>query len=283
MNYRHAFHAGNFADVLKHVVLARILVYLIRKPAPLRYIDTHAGIGWYDLGGNEASRTGEWRDGIGRIDPETMPIEVGALLAPYLGAVGQRDANGRPLSYPGSPALAHDLLRPSDRLFLCERHPEDAAALRAAFKGDKRTKIVIEDGYRSLLSVVPPPERRGLVLIDPPFEEKAEFDALANGFAAAYRKWPTGTYLIWHPVKDQVQVRRFHQHLRSLAIADWMTVILRRDEPPGEPGRLSGSGLVVVNPPYTLLAELDLLLPFLAARLGDTSTPRWHWQAQREA
>ena len=193
MNYRHAFHAGNFADVLKHVVLSRILAYLTRTPTPIRDSATHAGIGWYDLEAPAAERTGEWRDGVGRLTGRVPPDGLRELLAPYLDAVGPCDAAGRPLAYPGSPAIAQQILRPIDRLLLCELHPEDARQLRDATRRDRRVKVLPVDGYAALKGAVPPPERRGLVLVDPSFEDRAEFEALTDAFAEAYRRWPPGS------------------------------------------------------------------------------------------
>ena len=185
MNYRHAFHAGNFADVMKHAVLARILVYLTQKDAPLRFIDTHAGAGRYDLRSAEAKRSPEWRDGIARVLKASPPAPIAALLEPYLRAIGPHDAGGMPASYPGSPAIAQALLRPQDRIALCEAHPEEKEKLVAALGRDARLSIVGTDGYVALNAYCPPKERRGLVLIDPPFEEPDELkhveEALARG------------------------------------------------------------------------------------------------------
>src|ERR1044072_2221311 len=196
MNYRHAFHAGNFADVVKHAVLARIVTYLKEKPAAFRVIDTHAGAGTYDLTGAEASRTGEWRGGIGKLIATDPPQPARALLAPYLDAVAPFNpvaAQAESLKvYPGSPALVRHWLRAQDRMIACEAEPAAARALADRMRGDNRVKTVTIDGYTALNPYVPPKERRGLVLIDPPFEQPDEFNALARGLSAAYRKWPTG-------------------------------------------------------------------------------------------
>src|SRR3954468_1202756 len=169
MNYRHAYHAGNFADVFKHVVIARILARLMRKETPLRLIDTHAGAGIYSLDAEEAHRTGEWRDGVGRVLDASPSTEVADILAPWLQLVSPM-AQAEPRLYPGSPRLAQALLRPQDRLVLIEKHPVDARYLHQAIEGDRRCKALTGDGWSLLLGLVPPPERRGLVLIDPPFE-----------------------------------------------------------------------------------------------------------------
>ena len=215
MNYRHAFHAGNFADVFKHAILARILAYLTLKPAPLRFVDTHAGLGLYDLSGDAATRTGEWRHGIGRIAAAVPPPELVEILAPYLGAVGPAGPGGTWLSYPGSPAVAQWVLRPEDRLTLCELHPEDGEALRRNMGRDRRVRVVTGDGYASLKAVLPPPERRGLVLVDPPFEKPGEFDTLLAALGAAHARWPTGSYMVWYPLKDRAAVGRFANGLAA--------------------------------------------------------------------
>jgi 23S rRNA (adenine2030-N6)-methyltransferase len=274
MNYRHAFHAGNFADVFKHALLARILVYLMRKPAPLRYIDTHAGIGRYDLAGEQASRSGEWRDGIGRLAAASPPPAVASLLAPYLDAIGPIGANGQPRSYPGSPALAQHLLRKDDRLLLCELHGADGAALRSTMARDRRVKVLAVDGYQGLKASVPPLERRGVVLIDPPFEDPAEDKLLAAALADAIRRWPTGTYALWYPIKTEPRAAALLRDLRASGVRHVLETELFREPGPG----LRGSGLFVVNPPYTLKAEAEVLLSFLAACFENAGS-RWHWRA----
>lgn len=272
MNYRHAFHAGNFADVFKHALLSRILVYLGRKPAPFRYIDTHAGLGRYDLAGDEATRTGEWRAGIGRLCAAVHPPAIEALLRPYLDAVGSLTDDGRPLDYPGSPALAQSLLRDGDRLLLAELHPDDAATLRVAMGRDKRVKILMRDGYEVLNAAIPAPERRGVVLIDPPFEVPDEFNRLAAALAGACRKWATGTYAVWYPIKEAAPLAAFYDRLDGLNLPPACRLELARETPaPG--AALRGCGLLVINPPYLLADEARQLLPYLAQVLGQADAP----------
>src|SRR5258705_1072274 len=201
MNYRHAFHAGSFADVVKHAVLARILVHLRTKPAAFRVIDTHAGAGLYDLAGPEASRSAEWRAGIQRLLASPLPEQARALLAPYLDVVAALSPGGRLAAYPGSPALARALLRPQDRLIACELEPGAAAALAHNLGGDRRVKLVTIDGWVALNAYMPPVERRGLVIIDPPFEDDGDFMRLARAIEGAHRKWAGGSYLLWYPIK----------------------------------------------------------------------------------
>jgi 23S rRNA (adenine2030-N6)-methyltransferase len=263
MNYRHAYHAGNFADVFKHAILARILDYLMRKDAPLRYLDTHAGIGRYDLSGDEASRTGEWRDGIARVKLAEKPPEIEALLAPWLTAVGPCNADGMPDSYPGSPALAQTMLRAKDRLTLCELHSRDSAALRRAMGRDRRVKALAIDGYMALNAYVPPAERRGLALVDPPFEAVDEFDRLGTAFAGAYAKWPTGVYALWHPVKDAGVVNRFYDRLAACGAEKILQLELAVAAPSPD-GRLVSNGMAIINPPFVLAQEARVLLPWLA-------------------
>ena len=275
MNYRHAFHAGNFADVFKHVLLSRILVYLGRKPAPFRYIDTHAGLGRYDLAGDAATRTGEWRAGIGRLCAAEHPPAVRGLLAPYLELVGPLVEDGRPLDYPGSPAVAQALLRDGDRLLLAELHPTDAAALRRAMGRDKRVKVLERDGYAVLNAAVPPPERRGLVLLDPPFEVPDEFDRLAEALAGACRKWATGTYAVWYPIKEPAPLDVFYRRLGGLALPPACRLELARDAASAE-APLRGCGLLVINPPFVLAEESRAILPHLGAVLGGTPATPFH-------
>ncbi len=202
MNYRHAFHAGNFADVVKHAVLARVVAQLREKQTAFRIIDTHAGAGVTDLTGPEASRTGEWRNGIGRLVAAELEPPIRALLAPYLDAVAGYNPPGRLRAYPGSPLLAASWLRPQDRLIACEVVPQAARALTQALQTDRRAKVIPIDGWTALAAYLPPKERRGLVLIDPPFEAPGELDRLPEDLARAHRKWATGIYLLWYPVKN---------------------------------------------------------------------------------
>jgi 23S rRNA (adenine2030-N6)-methyltransferase len=270
MNYRHGFHAGNFADVFKHAMLARILVYLTRKDAPLRYIDTHAGAGRYDLAAEAARRSPEWRDGVARIVKARPPAEVAARLRPYLDAVGPCDDDGRPASYPGSPALAQSLLRPQDRLALCEAHPEEREALVAALGRDRRLSIVATDGYVALNAYVPPKERRGLVLIDPPFEEPDERTRVETALANALTKWPRGTYVLWRPIKASLEDARFLNAIAALGAPNILRLELDVGAvAPGahSPNPLSRTGLLIVNPPFELIEEARVLMPWLAQAL----------------
>jgi 23S rRNA (adenine2030-N6)-methyltransferase len=275
MNYRHAFHAGNFADVLKHAVLARILVHLGDKAAAFRVIDTHAGAGLYDLAAAPATRTGEWRDGIGRLLDATLPDDIRALLAPYLAAVAAANPGGGLRRYPGSPLIALGLMRPQDRLVACELEPGAAAALTAQLRRDTRARAVKIDGWTALNAYVPPKERRGVVLIDPPYEDKHEFARVAASLAAAQRKWATGIFLLWYPIKDRAGPDQLAAALRRGATAQISSKILRVElarTPYDPPGRLSSTGLIIVNPPWRLADELEQLLPPLLSVLVPPAT-----------
>lgn len=272
MNYRHAFHAGNFADVIKHIVLVRILTHLQDKPAAFRVIDTHAGAGLYDLTGPEATRSGEWLTGIARVMQARFSDPVQALVGPYLDIVRAFNAPGQLTAYPGSPLIARALLRPQDKLVACEVEVGARKSLIGALRHDEQGRVVDLDGWTALPAFVPPNERRGLVLVDPPFEAGDEFDRLAGGFAAAFAKWPSGSYMLWYPVKQ----RRATDALAQ-AVARTISAKLAPDKvvriefsvaPQAADGRLVSAGLLVVNPPWTLVGELKALLPELEKPLG---------------
>ena len=265
MNYRHAFHAGNFADVLKHLVLTRVLAHLGLKPAPYRAIDTHAGLGFYDLTADEAGRTAEWVDGWGRLD-DPFPQAVEDLLAPYRAAVAAVRARHGATTYPGSPALIREFLRAEDQGVFVELHPEDHAVLRERFNGHARTKVLHLDGWTALNAMIPPPERRGLVLIDPPYEVAGEIDRLGAHLARAVAKWPTGVFLAWYPIKTLAAVDRMVAALDGALTRPALRLDLMIDRP--DDTRLTGNGLIVVNPPWRLAEEAALFLPALAERLA---------------
>jgi 23S rRNA (adenine2030-N6)-methyltransferase len=285
LNYRHAFHAGNFADVVKHVVLTRILLYLQDKPAAFRVIDTHAGAGLYDLTDEEAARGGEWREGIGRVLRADFPAEVAALLKPYLDIVSAFNASAELRAYPGSPLIARALLRPQDSLVACELEPLARRQLIDRLRRDKQARVVDLDGWTALTAFVPPNERRGLVLIDPPFEQKHEFERLAEKFAAAFAKWPTGIYQLWYPMKDLKAARELGLKVaRAVAARSPTTsrgnerclrIELSTGRAPDAGAVLHTTGLLIVNPPWMLARELETILPALAAVLGRAQTARF--------
>lgn len=296
MNYRHAFHAGNFADVLKHVVLTLCLARLNAKPNPWRYIDTHAGVGGYDLTSDEARRSPEWRDGVLRVweAASTAPEPVREGLEPYLACVRHANRQGALQTYPGSPEIAAMMARDTDALRLCELHEESFDRLSAALGRDHRVKIEQRDGYEALVAYLPPPERRGLVLIDPPFEAgradaKSDYVWTVRALRKALKRWPEGTYLIWRPIKDIDAVEAFDAEIATLAIEEcglspeklmvadlWVRAL--------GSGALAGAGLIILNPPFGLAEKLDNILPWLAETLDQSpkgKAPQSGWRLQQ--
>jgi 23S rRNA (adenine2030-N6)-methyltransferase len=257
MNYRHAFHAGNFADCVKHALLVWLMDALRRKPAPVFVLDTHAGIGQYDLASEAALRTNEAREGILRLLATAPPV-----LARYLGLVRQLGP------YPGSPVLIRALLRDADRMACCELHPEDAAALRRRFARDRQVSVHLRDGWEALGALLPPKEKRGLVLIDPPFEDPDEFQRLARGLRTGSGRFGHGVFAAWYPVKHLAPERALHIALRDSGIRDIVAARFCLREPT-DPGRLNGCGLVVVNPPYPFETEASAILSALYSSLVD--------------
>ena len=274
MNYRHAYHAGNFADVVKHAVISRLIEYLKLKEKAFRVIDTHAGTGLYDLSGAEAQKTGEWKGGIGRLVEAKLEAKAAALLAPYLSAVRAAGGDGALQSYPGSPLIARRLLRKQDRLSAIELHPQDAVRLKTLFQGDYQTRVMELDGWLALGAHLPPKEKRGLVLVDPPFEEQGEFARLADGLAKAHGRWPGGIYALWYPIKDRAAVAAFRLELASAGIPKMLDIVFEIGPAPSVPA-LYGSGMVVVNPPFTLEDELQVMLPALLEILAVEKPGRW--------
>jgi 23S rRNA (adenine2030-N6)-methyltransferase len=241
MNYRHAFHAGNFADVVKHALLARVIAHLCKKEQAFRVIDTHAGTGLTDLAGDEARRGAEWQDGIGRVWQHPFAADA---------------------CYPGSPQLIRHWLRPQDRLIACELEPDAARALSRNLQGDARIKAIAIDGWTALNAYIPPKEKRGLVLIDPPYEQENELQRAADAIGAAHRKWSGGIILLWYPVKDAREITRFIKQLAAMHLTKSLQIQLSRTGMTDT--RLRGTGLIVVNAPWTLQAEAQILLPALS-------------------
>jgi 23S rRNA (adenine2030-N6)-methyltransferase len=267
MNYRHAFHAGNFADVMKHIVLVRLIAYLKLKPGAFRVIDTHAGVGRYSLTGDEARRSPEWMKGIGRLLKAELPQRAQALIQPYLDVIAAENPNGTLARYPGSPLIARRLFRAQDRLSALELHPKDAEALAAVFAGDIQARGTALDGWLALGAYVPPKEKRGLVLVDPPFEEAGEWQRMVEGLARAHRKWATGIYALWYPLKEPREVNAFAADLKASGIRRMLRAELLVGRPVA--GTFYGSGMIVVNPPYVLEDELRAILPALVGALAE--------------
>ncbi len=267
MNYRHAYHAGNFADVVKHVILSRVLTYMKLKPLPFRVIDTHAGCGTYDLEGVEPNKTGEWKDGIGRLLDCDIPADAALLLQPYLAAVASVNAAGVLKNYPGSPVIARFLMRPSDHLVANELHADDFLILKSTMDRTADTKVLNLDAWLAVKSLLPPPERRGVILIDPPFEKPDEFAALTQATAEAIKRFATGVYIIWYPVKRLDLADRFTAAAAKLGSGKMLDIRLSVAEPFAGLG-LTQTGIAIINPPFNLRAELECLMPFLVDCMG---------------
>lgn len=282
MNYRHIYHAGNFADVFKHAVLARLVTYLKGKEKAFRVVDTHAGTGFYDLHSQAAQKTGEWQNGIGRLMEATPDTQAAHLLAPYLDAVRAFNPAGGITRYPGSPAVVRHLLRRQDRLTAIELHEEDGAVLREHFSGDHQVRVIALDGWLALGAHLPPKEKRGLVLVDPPFEVPGEFSRMSEGLLQAHRRWPGGTYCLWYPLKADGASRAFHADLKASGIAK-ISCVEHWVRDLATPTGLNGSGLIVVNPPFTLADELAAFMPALTETLRqDQKAGYRHFQISGE-
>jgi 23S rRNA (adenine2030-N6)-methyltransferase len=255
--------------VFKHAVFTRILIHLREKSTPFRVIDTHAGAGVYDLFGPEANRSGEWRRGIGRLMNVNLTAGVRALLAPYLNAVMSFNPTPELRRYPGSPRLALNLMRAQDRLIACELEPNAAAALIRDLRSDQRAKVVALDGWTGLNAYVPPKERRGLVIIDPPYEERKEFVRAASSIESAHRKWQTGCFMLWYPIKARSDPDGLAKRIRRTGIGKVLRAELLLMAP--HPDRLTGAGLIIISPPWTLESELGQILPALVSGLGQAA------------
>ena len=269
MNYRHGYHAGNFADLLKHTALCELLRLLTSKDKKLFVLDTHAGAGGYDLAADKARRTGEAEAGIVRLLGEGKAGMPGAV-ARYLASVQAYDrkfgaAGGTLRRYPGSPRLIRAALRPGDRFVACEKHPEEALLLKREFAGDRAVEVSPSDGYHALKALLPPPERRGLILVDPPFEATDEFEVLLRALRHGLRRFATGCYAVWYPIKDEEAVRSF---MVSLAETRPLVLELRLGHDAVAAGKLAACGLAVINPPWKFEEAMREALPWIAARLG---------------
>src|SRR6202140_4782919 len=285
MNYRHAFHAGGFADVVKHIVLVRMLSYLQDKPAAFRVIDTHAGAGLYDLTGDEASRGGEWLTGIARLMQARFSETTMPLVAPYLDIVRAFNPQRDLTIYPGSPLIARARLRPQDRLTACEGEPKARKLLIAALRRDTQARVVDLDGWTALPAFVPPKERRGLILIDPPYEQKDEVERVAEGFAEAFAKWPTGSYRAGYPVKSRRASDSLARHVAGVVGAGATPGKCLRLEfsvaPQAAEAGLTSAGVLIVHPPWTLAGELRAILPELEKPLGRGGASRFRLETPK--
>lgn len=259
LSYRHSFHAGNHADVLKHTVQSLIIESLKEKDKPFLYLDTHAGAGRYQLSGEHAARTGEYLEGIARIwAQESVPEE----LKTYLEAVSALNPRGDLRFYPGSPLIAAHLLRDHDKLNISELHPSDFPLLRNEFSRDNRARVVREDGYQQLKSQLPPLSRRGFVLIDPPYELKSDYQAVVKGIQEGHRRFATGTYAVWYPVVLRQQIKRMVKDFQATGIRKILQIELAV-RPDSDQRGMTASGMIVINPPWKLESQMKSVLPWL--------------------
>jgi 23S rRNA (adenine2030-N6)-methyltransferase len=266
MNYRHAFHAGNHADVLKHYILSRLIALLSRKEAPFAYLDSHAGVGLYDLQGDQASRTGEWLQGIARL---WQAEEVPDQLVDYLEVIRAMNPDGVLRHYPGSPELARLLTREQDRLHLNEKHPEDGRLLKENMAGDRRVAVHLGEGWHVPRALLPTREKRVLLLIDPPFEQADEQERCVQALNEAIGRMRQAVVAIWYPIKELGQLRRFYRDLEKSNAPKLLRIELYV-HPADDAQRLNGSGLVISNPPWGLEDELKQVLPWLTTLLGQS-------------
>jgi 23S rRNA (adenine2030-N6)-methyltransferase len=264
MNYRHGYHAGNFADVVKHLALTAILLHLRKKDTAFSVVDSHAGRGRYDLAGPEAGKTGEARNGIARL--AALPGDLPEALSTYLSLVKDSDA------YPGSPLIAAKLLRPQDRLTAIEKHPEEFAALENVLAPYRNCAAERADGYARTLKLLPPPSRRGLVLIDPPFESPNEFSVLAQTLRDAVGKFATGIFLVWYPIKSQAEADAFAGEVLAAGVAKAMIVDTQIAAPDG---KLARAGVLAINPPYGMERTIRDAAAILAPRLDAVISTSW--------
>ena len=278
LSYRHAFHAGNHADVLKHLALIEMLRYLTQKSAPLMVIDTHAGAGRYDLASRETQKLREYREGIGRI---WKARDAPAAVARYLAAARELNPSGELARYPGSPWLARRFLRPADPLRLFELHGNEANALARTFRGEKATLVVKGDGFALLKSLLPPPGRRALTLIDPSYETRQDYSAVIAALKDALKRFATGIYALWYPCLARLESRQLPGRLKRLS-GNWLHATLSVRASAADGIGMSGSGLIVFNPPWTLADALRQSLPWLTKRLAQDERAEWTLEISSE-
>jgi 23S rRNA (adenine2030-N6)-methyltransferase len=287
LSYRHAFHAGNHADVLKHTVLIQLLHYFGQKDASYFYIDTHAGAGLYALHGEQATKNAEFETGLSRLwEKKDLP----APLADYVKLIKKLNPDGKMRYYPGSPFIAEKILREQDRLRLFELHPNESKILQQNFKKQEAheaaqgrkpsargSRVIVEmaDGFDALKSLLPPPSRRALVLLDPPYEDKLDYRRVISTLNDALSRFSTGTYAIWYPILHRMEAREFPARLKRLPAQDWLNVSLTVAKPAPDGIGLTGSGMFILNPPWTLAATLQDVMPYLVSALGQDSDARF--------
>lgn len=263
LSYRHSFHAGNFADVIKHVVIVEILKYLTKKDKAFDYIDTHAGAGLFSLESGHATKSHEYTNGIGNMDAGDWPE-----LARYFEIINSFNEDASLAYYPGSPMFARDFLRAQDKAWLYELHPADFKLLEKNVGDDRRLRVKQEDGFKGLLSLLPPLSRRGLVLIDPSYEMKTDYQQVVKTLILAHKKFPTGTYAIWYPVVDRSRIITLEKNIIASGIKNIQRFELGL-EPDSHASGMTAAGMIVINPPWTLMEKMSHLLPRLVTLLTD--------------
>lgn len=269
LSYRHAFHAGNFADVLKHFVLFQLLQYLNQKDKPYWVIDTHAGAGLYALHEGFAAKNAEYRDGVGRLwQRQDLP----APLAEFVALLQLLNPDNNLRFYPGSPWIASHLLRTEDRLRLFEMHPTDFDILQETFAKEKQVKVEKSDGFAALKALLPPPPRRGLVLIDPPYEEKQDYQRVPAALQEALKRFETGTYAVWYPLLPRPEPEKMVEKMKHLPVKSWLNVSQSISAPSADGFGMFGAGMFVLNPPWTLHATLQSVMPWLNETLAQDAT-----------
>ena len=278
LSYRHAYHAGNHADVLKRIILLQIAGYMAEKPAPFWIIDTHAGAGRYALESPHASKLGEYRDGIGRLwDKKGLPPAV----VDYVEFVKILNPDGALRHYPGSPWLASQSLRACDRLRLYELHSSDVKLLQECFRGaGRQVTVTAGDGFAGLKAILPPPPRRALVLIDPSYETRDDYANVVKGLQEALKRFATGTYAVWYPHLNKLESRKLPDKLKRLGAANWLHVTLEVKAPAGDGFGMNGSGMFIINPPWTLEKKLHETLPKLTQLLAQDDSAKFTLESQ---
>jgi 23S rRNA (adenine2030-N6)-methyltransferase len=267
LSYRHAFHAGNFADVLKHSVLTLVLDYMTRKEKGFTYVDSHAGAGMYSVNSDYAQKTGEYQQGIAKLlNCPALPTQ----LQPYIELIQSFNPDMALTYYPGSPGIARQLMRRQDSAHLFELHPTDSQQLQAYCQGWRKAFVKQQNGYQGVLSLLPPPSRRGVVLIDPPYEIKSDYQAAVQTIIDAYKKFPTGSYLLWYPVVNRSYIEQMQQQFTNSAIRNVLQLELCM-RPDNDQFGMTGTGLFIVNPPWQLAEQMQTVLPFLTTELANNS------------
>ncbi len=264
MNYRHSYHAGSFTDVVKHIILTTLLTTLARKDAAYCYIDTHAGAGYYDLLSEFASKNKEYEGGIEKIIQKENPPPLVRLFLDCVHKINNQLTESKFSSlryYPGSPMIARYLARAHDRIVACELQPQEYQALRSAFAGDKQVAVHHMDGFLGLKAFLPPRERRGLVLIDPPYENPDEFTRIVHSLPIALKRWETGIYAIWYPIKEKILVERFYDTIKKNILQP--TYVIEFTIFPDLPTHLNGCGMAIINPPWQFDEAINGLLPWV--------------------